>query len=116
MRLCACFAVLLVIAGSPNSAFAADKKDKGQQPPINLPDLSKPLTLDQAIRIGLAYQNQLGIARSQLDASRARVVQAQSSYYPQIAPTFNYTSQLTSGTVNGQRFTGTVEQSVTRIG
>ncbi len=114
MKLSLRAAVLLVLStASPLSCFAADKND-AQQP--RTVDLSQPLTLENAIKIGLQNQPSLGIAKTQLDASRARVTTAKSSYYPQIAPTFQYSNQLTSAKVNGQKVTGNIEQSVTQIG
>jgi outer membrane protein len=77
--------------------------------------LAQPLTLDQAIRLALQNQNTIGIAQVQVQAANARVTQARAQYYPQIAPSYTYSSQLTSQTFNGQRQTGTVEQSVTQI-
>ncbi len=60
-------------------------------------DLSKPLTLDRAVRIGLARQDTIAIAQSQIDSANARVIQARSTYYPQVTPTFQYQSNLTPG-------------------
>lgn len=105
-----------VLFQSTCAAGWASEKKSTQLPQTQSVDLSQPLTLENAIKIGLANQPTLGIARTQVEASKARVVQAKSSYYPQIAPTFNYSNQLTSGTVNGQKFTGNVEQSVTQLG
>lgn len=62
-------------------------------------DLSKPLTLDRAIRIGLALQNSIAIAKSQADSSRARLTQSLSSYFPQIKPSMQYNSNLQPGGV-----------------
>jgi outer membrane protein TolC len=60
-------------------------------------DLSKPLSLDRAIRIGLARQDTIAIAQSQVDAAKAQVTQARSTYYPQVTPSFQYQSSLTPG-------------------
>jgi outer membrane protein len=60
-------------------------------------DLSKPLVLERAIRIGLARQDTIAIAQSQIDAANARVTQARSTYYPQVTPTFQYQSNLSPG-------------------
>lgn len=84
-----------------------------QETPV---DLSQPLSLDKAIRIALDHQNNLGIARSQLEAAKAGVTRAQAAYYPSIAPSYEYSSSLTSQRFNGQRQTGTVESSVAQIG
>jgi outer membrane protein TolC len=58
-------------------------------------DLTKPLMLDRAIAIGLAMQNSIAIARTQVDTANARLVQARSSFYPQVTPTLQY--QATTG-------------------
>ena len=60
-------------------------------------DLRKPLTLERAIRIGLARQNTIAIAQTQIDSANARVTQARSLYYPQVTPTFQYQSSLQPG-------------------
>ena len=62
-------------------------------------DLSKPLTLDRAVKIGLALQNSIALAKSQADGSRARLTQSLSSYYPQIKPSIQYNSNLQPGGV-----------------
>src|SRR5712692_3507642 len=95
IRFSAAAAVLVAFSAT---AIRAEKKKQPQQTAEPV-DLSKPFTLERAIQIGLAYQSQLGIARSQLDSSRARVVQAQASYFPSIAPTYNYSNQLSTVTV-----------------
>lgn len=79
-------------------------------------DISQPLTLERAIQISLQYQNTLLIAQSQLEASKARVTQARASYYPQIAPSFDYSSQKSSFNVGGKSTATTIEQAVTSIG
>jgi outer membrane protein len=115
-----------VIAASllPSSILAQAGKSDPKKPAKNAPtvvpdepvDMAQPLTLDRAIQIGLKNHNALGIAQSQLEASRARVTQARSAYFPQISPSYSYTSQLTTQRFNGQTQTGTVEQSITQIG
>ncbi len=62
-------------------------------------DLSKPLTLDRAVKIGLALQNTIAIAKSQADGSRARLTQSLSSYFPQVKPSIQYNSNLQPGGV-----------------
>lgn len=69
-------------------------------------DLTKPLLLERAIRIGLARQDTIAIAQSQIDSANARVTQARSTYYPQVTPTFQYQSNLTPG-VRFNQTTGT---------
>ncbi|CCW35275.1 outer membrane protein [Chthonomonas calidirosea] len=64
----------------------------GAQPSL---DLSQPLTLDRAIQIALQRQNTIAIAAAQRDSSRAQVVAARSSYFPQITPSFQYQTNLT---------------------
>jgi outer membrane protein len=69
-------------------------------------DLSKTLTLERAIRIGLARQDTIAIAQSQVEAANARVTQARSSYYPQVTPTFQYQTNVQPGVQFNQN-TGT---------
>jgi outer membrane protein len=57
-------------------------------------DLTAPLTLDRAIRIGLQRQNSIAIAQSQVRSAKAGVTQAKSDYYPQIEPTYQYQTSL----------------------
>lgn len=126
---CALFVVTTLIFTS--STLLADRKDsiKGPDRPGKKDnktpqgtiqetdvDLSQPLSLDKAIRIALTHQNTLGIAHSQLESARAGITKAQSSYFPQVSPSYTYNSSLTSQRFNGQRQTGTVESSITQIG
>jgi outer membrane protein len=72
-------------------------------------DLSKPLSLLRAIRIGLLRQNTIAIAQTQVDVAQGRLVQARSSYFPQVTPTLQYQTNLSPGGsifINGQRFGG----------
>ena len=59
--------------------------------------LNKPLSLDRAIRIGLLRQNTIAIAQTQIDVARNRLVQARSSYFPQVTPSFQYQNNLSPG-------------------
>lgn len=72
-------------------------------------DLTRTLTLERAVRIGLARQDSIAIAQTQVDAANARVVQARSLYYPQVTPSFQYQSNVQPGTrinsTNGSSFT-----------
>jgi TolC family type I secretion outer membrane protein len=71
-----------------------------RNPVVGIPvsvDLSQPLTLNQAIRIALQRQDSIAIAKSQADAADARLVQARSSYYPQITPSLSYVTTLQPG-------------------
>ncbi|HEY3281905.1 MAG TPA: TolC family protein [Armatimonadota bacterium] len=61
-------------------------------------DLSKPLTLERAVEIGLQQHNSIAIAASQTEQARLRVREAKSSYYPQVAPSYQYQYSLTPGT------------------
>ncbi|HLJ53455.1 MAG TPA: TolC family protein [Chthonomonadaceae bacterium] len=72
-------------------------------------DLTKPLSLDRAVRIGLQRQNTIAIAKTQTDAAEGRLIQARSSYFPMVTPTFNFQSNLSPGGsifINGQRIGG----------
>jgi outer membrane protein len=60
-------------------------------------DLSKPLTLERAVRIGLLRQNSIAIAVTDVTTSQARLTQARSSYYPQVTPTFQYQTNTAPG-------------------
>ena len=72
-------------------------------------DLTKPLSLQRAIRIGLLRQNSIAIAQTQADSAEGRLIQARSSYYPQVTPTFQFQTNLSPGgsiIINGQRLGG----------
>jgi outer membrane protein len=72
-------------------------------------DLTKALSLQRAIQIGLFRQNSIAIAATQADAAQGRLIQARSSYFPQVTPTFQYQTNLAPGGsvfINGQRFGG----------
>lgn len=87
----------------PAGVKAQDPPGKGDQ--TRTIDLSAPLTLDQAIQIALSNQPQVFIARSQVTASKARVTQAESSFYPQIEPSYTYsnqTSRINSRSINNE--------------
>ncbi len=62
-------------------------------------DLSKPLSLERAVKIGLALQNSIAIAKTQADGSRARLNQSLSAYLPQVKPSIQYNSNLQPGGV-----------------
>ncbi|HLV79256.1 MAG TPA: hypothetical protein VKT32_03210, partial [Chthonomonadaceae bacterium] len=53
-------------------------------------DLTQPLSLDRAIQIALQNQNTIAIARAQTDIATSSLTQARSTYFPQIAPSFQY--------------------------
>jgi outer membrane protein len=87
----------------PAGVKAQDQPGKGSQ--TRSMDLSAPLTLDQAIQIALYNQPQIFIAKSQITSSKARVTQAESSFYPQIEPSYTYnnqTSRANSRTINSE--------------
>jgi outer membrane protein len=99
-------------AAVPDLNPAAKRYGLPRNPTLGGPvdtDLSKTLTLDRAIRIGLARQDTIAIAQSQVDAANARVTEARSLYYPQVTPTFQYQSSLTPGV----RFNSTTGTSST---
>lgn len=64
----------------------------GQTAPASHPDTSRPLTLADAIRIALDNQMQIGIARSNADSARARLIVNKSAYYPSVVPAYTYQS------------------------
>jgi outer membrane protein len=105
------FALFAVISPARAAENAQQKPPVQPQNPTP-PDLSKPLGIEDLIRIGLENQNTLGIAQFQLDAARARVTQARAAYYPSVAPLFEYQNSLTS---IGGRATR-IDQGVTSIG
>ena len=112
MNLRAPFALALFLAALPALGSAEEKK--GKQTPIapQPVDLSQPLTLDRAIKIALENQQTLGIARAQVEAARARQTSARAQYFPTIAPSFEYSNQLT--TIGGN--TGNFDTKVAQIG
>src|SRR5579871_4580338 len=57
-------------------------------------DLSKPLTLDRAISIGLALQNAIAIAQTSVDSASAQLTEARSSFYPTITPSYQFQTTL----------------------
>ncbi len=92
-------------ASVPDLNPAAKRYGLPRNPTIGGPvdtDLTKALTLDRAIRIGLARQDTIAIAQTQVDASNARVIQARSLYYPQVTPSFQYQSTVQPGKVFNQ--------------
>lgn len=89
-----------VPAAIPDLNPAARRYGLPRNPTLGGPvdtDLNKPLSLERAIRIGLARQDTIAIAQSQIDAANARVTQARSQYYPQVTPTLQYQSTLQPG-------------------
>ncbi len=97
-----CILVVLTVL-LPAGVKAQDQPGKGSQ--TRSMDLSAPLTLDQAIQIALYNQPQIFIAKSQITSSKARVTQAESSFYPQIEPSYTYnnqTSRANSRTINSE--------------
>ncbi len=60
-------------------------------------DLTKPLSLERAIRIGLLRQNTIAVAQAQTDVARASLIQARASYYPQVSPSFQFQANVLPG-------------------
>lgn len=60
-------------------------------------DLSRPLTLERAIQYGLQQQNSIAIAATQIQSANSRLVEARSSYYPQVTPSLQYDTNLSPG-------------------
>lgn len=79
-------------------------------------EIAGPLTLEDAIRIGLKNQHSLAIAQASIVSANARVTQSKSAYYPQVAPTYTYSNQTTTQNVNGVKTTGNFESSITQFG
>src|ERR1044071_940694 len=110
-----CLAAVLTFACAIPATAQKKKDPQPVEQTLNI-DLSKPLTLDEAIQIALKNNPSLAIAKSGIDVSKARVTQANAQYYPSLAPTYQYSAQKTSQRFNGVSQTGTVESSVTQIG
>lgn len=53
-------------------------------------ELGRPLTLPDAIQIALGNHMQIGIARSNAESARARLVVDRSAYYPSVTPAYTY--------------------------
>ncbi len=81
-------------------------------------DVSRPLTLDRAIAIGLQRQDSIGIVQAQTEAADARLVQARSSYYPQITPSFSYQDSVSPGRrfTNSNTLTGGTGTTTSTVG
>ncbi len=83
-------------------------------------DLSKVLTLDRAIQIGLLRQNSIAISQTQTDSAEARLIQARAAYLPTVTPSFSFQTNLSPGgprtTVNGQTFGGSNRSQTTSDG
>jgi outer membrane protein TolC len=62
-------------------------------------DISKPLTLERAIRIGLALQNSIAQSQAQYESASARLTQARAQYFPQLQPRLQYNAALQPGGV-----------------
>ena len=91
-----------VVAKLPSSMLAdQNPAEKAYGLPRNPPagglvdtDLTKPLTLSQAVNLGLAFQNSIAISKAGVDQAAAKLTQARSSYYPQITPSYQYNVSL----------------------
>lgn len=78
-------------------------------------DLTKPLSLRRAVRIGLQRQNSIAISRTQVDSANARLTQSQAAYLPRVTPSFSFNTNLQPGGivfVNGQAFRGSATSQV----
>ncbi len=97
---------------TPAQDPAQDKYGAPRNPIIGGPvdlDLTKALSLDRAIRIGLQRQNSIAISQQSVESANARLTQARSAYYPQLTPTLNYNAATSPGQttiINGQAFGG----------
>jgi outer membrane protein len=67
--------------------------------------ISKPLTLDSAVRIALENHNQIGIAESRREAAEARLTQSRSAWFPRVTPSYQHTSQKLSSGLSTSRNT-----------
>ena len=108
-------------AGNPIQTPAEQRYNIPRNPLIGAPvslDLTKPLSLQRAIAIGLTRQNTIAIALTQTDAARASLIQARASYFPQATPSFQYQSNLSPGrnTVFGTQTTTTGTTTTTTTG
>ena len=74
--------------GAPKNPAVGDPVDA---------DVSKPLSLDRAIRIGLQEQNSIALSKTQVDSAKARLTQAKSNWYPRVTPSYQYQSNFASG-------------------
>lgn len=79
--------VALCAASIPSTASSPDRAESLEKA------FSTPLTLAKAIRIGLANQQTIRIADSQLRSARARVVEAAAGYLPTVTPSYTYTNR-----------------------
>jgi outer membrane protein TolC len=57
--------------------------------PVDI-DLTKPLSIERAVQIGLQRQNQIAIAVTQRDQNSALLTQARAAYFPHVTPTLVY--------------------------
>ncbi len=78
-------------------------------------DLSKPLSLFRAVRIGLQRQNAIAISRTQVDSAKSRYTQSFSAYFPRVTPSFSFNTNSQPGGIifiNGQQFRGAATSQV----
>ncbi|HSV75012.1 MAG TPA: TolC family protein [Chthonomonadales bacterium] len=111
-RLLRCGAALVV--GCALFSLRAGAEIRAEQAPTL--DLTQPVELDQAIRFALANQPSLAIAGSQVGAARSRVTQARSRFFPQIGPSYEYSSQLTTVSTAAGTRRSVMESAVAQIG
>ena len=88
------------LAGDPIQTPAQQRYGVPRNPILGGPvdfDLTKPLTLERAVRIGLLRQNTIAVAQTQTEVARGSLIQARSSYFPQVNPSFQYQSNVSPG-------------------
>jgi len=71
-----------------------------------LPPAGKPLTLDQCTAIALKYHPSLQASQATVEASKARVEQALSAYYPQVNFNSSYNTSTSNFTAVGGQVRG----------
>lgn len=97
------------------AAFPARATDTPTAPNAQ-PQAPRSLSLEQAVRLALQSQPQLAIAESQLSSSRNRLVETNSSYYPQITPSIQHTSRRSSYRTGGETLVQRSDGTETSVG
>jgi outer membrane protein len=88
------------LAGDPIQTPAQQRYGVPRNPILGGPvdfDLTRPLTLERAVLIGLLRQNTIAVAQTQTEVARGSLIQARASYYPQVNPSFQYQSNVSPG-------------------
>jgi len=116
---CVGFGIVLGASVALAAPVLADKKHNDKPEAKATQDQSAeiagPLTLEEALRIGLKNQHTLAIAKASITSANARITQAKAAYYPTIGPSYTYTNQTTTQTFNGVKQTGNVESGISQI-